>query len=111
MGYPSDHFKSAVLAVYPPAPHGAPSASSLAGENEELKSYWLYVSTALQQLKYPSIISIILFLNPKHSTVAATRKKINYILAETRTRLCICFHPGAERKHENERKHERKHEN
>lgn len=41
--------------------------------------------TAQQQLKLQLTISIILSLNPKLSTLLATKKKINYILAETRT--------------------------
>ena len=36
-----------------------------------------------------SIISIILILNPKHSTIPATRRKINSILAKTRTNIFI----------------------
>ena len=31
------------------------------------------------------VINILLILNPKHSTVPATRKKVNSIPAETRT--------------------------
>ncbi|KAF1441678.1 V-type proton ATPase subunit S1, partial [Spheniscus demersus] len=38
-----------------------------------------------QQLKHRCVINIVLTLNPKHSTVPATRKKINSIPVETRT--------------------------
>lgn len=47
------------------------------------------VSAAQQELKYQCAI---LILNPKHGTVTATRKKIHFILARTRT-LC---HSGIE---------------
>lgn len=57
-----------------------PSASSLAG-NEKLKSPWFHVSTAQQQLKPQCVINIILILNPTHSTVPATGKRINSIPA------------------------------
>jgi len=67
-----------------PAP-AAPLACSLAGQSEKLKSPWLGVSTALQQLKHQHVINILLILNPKHSTTPPTRRKINSILAETRT--------------------------
>lgn len=43
------------------------------------------MSTALQQLKHPCVVSIILILNPDHSTIPAIRKKINPIPANTRT--------------------------
>lgn len=37
------------------------------------------------ETKYQCIINIILFLNPSHSTIAATREKVNSIPTETRT--------------------------
>jgi len=68
-----------------PAP-AAPLACPLAGQSEKLKSPWLGVSTALQQLKHQRVINTLLILNPKHSTLPATmRREINSILAETRT--------------------------
>ena len=67
-----------------PSP-GAPPATSLAGQHNRLKSPWLSVSPALQQLKHQCVISIILILIPKHSTIPATRKKINTIPAKTWT--------------------------
>ncbi|KAK4829726.1 hypothetical protein QYF61_006187 [Mycteria americana] len=52
-------------------------------------------SLTSQQLKHQCVINIILILNPKHSTTPATRKKINSIPAETRTRpyleYCVQF--------------------
>ena len=71
----------------------APPASSLKGQYEKLKSPWLSVSTAQQQLKRQCVISILLILNPKHSTTPATRIKINAIPAETRTAICSQRHP------------------
>lgn len=58
------------------------SAPTLAGQYEKLKRPWLGASAALQQLKYQCVI---LILKPKHSTVPATRKKINSVPAKTRT--------------------------
>lgn len=52
---------------------------------EKLKSSWLKVSTAKQQLRHQCIINVILKLNPKHSTMPATRKKITFIPAQNRT--------------------------
>ena len=67
-----------------PAPC-APPASSLVGWCEEQKRPWLCVSAAQQQLKHPCVINIIFILNPKHSTIPVSRKKINFIPAKTRT--------------------------
>ena len=75
-----------VLAVSPPS-FLCPPAYSLVGWGEKLKSPWLSVNTAQQQLKHQCVINIILILNPNHITVPATRKKINSIPAETRTPL------------------------
>ncbi|XP_071888431.1 uncharacterized protein [Anas platyrhynchos] len=69
-----------------PAP-AAPPACPLAGQSAKLQSPWLSVSTALRQLKHQRVINIILSLNAKHSTTPARRRKINSILAETRTLL------------------------
>ena len=44
-----------------PAP-AAPLAYLLAGQSEKLKSPWLGVSTALQQLKHQCVINVILIL-------------------------------------------------
>lgn len=52
---------------------------------EKLKSSWLNVSTAKQKLRHQCIINITLKLNPKHSTMQATRKKITFIPAQNRT--------------------------
>ena len=85
-----------------PAP-AAPPACPLAWQREKLKSPGLSVSTALQQLKHQCGINIILVLIPKHSTVPATRRKTNSILAESRTPSLIqttltscCFEIQAE---------------
>lgn len=62
-------------------PLTAPAASPawpLAGEHEKLKSCWLSVSTALQQLKYWCVITITFITNPKQSTITATMKKAGY---------------------------------
>ena len=59
--------------------------SQLAGQHKELKSPWLNVSTALQQLKHKYVIYIILNLNPKYDTITSTKGKINSIPAHTRT--------------------------
>ena len=63
----------------------APPASLLAGQYEKLKSPWLRISTAQQQLKHQCVINVILILNPKRNTIPATRNKINSTPAETRT--------------------------
>ena len=44
------------------------------------------LSATQQQLNHERVINSILTLNPKHSTVPATKKKINSIPAKTRTR-------------------------
>lgn len=44
---------------------------------EKMKYPWLCASIALRQLKDWCVINVILILNPKHSTIPATRKKNN----------------------------------
>ena len=44
------------------------------------------LSATQQQLNHERVINSILTPNPKHSTVPATKKKINSIPAKTRTR-------------------------
>lgn len=63
----------------------APPAFSMAGQYVKLKGPWFSVSTAQKQLKHQCGVSIILILNPDHSTIPATRKKINFIPSETTT--------------------------
>lgn len=55
-------------------------------QHEPLKVFGLVLSTAQQQPKLQCVISIILALNPKYSSVPATRKKMNSIPAKTRTK-------------------------
>jgi len=62
--------------------HPQPLAGRAAVEAQNPR---LCASTALQKLKYQCAINILLILNPKHRTMPAIRKKINSILAETRT--------------------------
>lgn len=78
--YAFGQFGLAVLAM--PA---SPSFSCMwiLAEHGKLKSSWLGVSTT--ELKHQCVIYIILLVTPKHSTVPATGKKINSILAETST--------------------------
>ena len=70
--------------LYPFPASCASPASLLAGQYEKLKSPWLRVSTAQEELKHQHVINIILIPSPKHSTISSTRKKINSIPAETR---------------------------
>lgn len=42
-------------------------------------------SSALQQLTHWCAINTVFILNPKHSTMTTTKKKINSVLTETRT--------------------------
>lgn len=44
-----------------------------------------YASPAQQQLKHQYVINIIFLLNSKHSTILATMKKINSIIAKAST--------------------------
>lgn len=84
MEYPFGKFGSAVLT-------GLPTSflcTSSLPEHGKLKNPGFRVSTAQQQPKYQCVTSIILILNPKHSTVPATKKKINSpIPAGSRTSL------------------------
>lgn len=59
----------------------------LTGRDWETKKSWnlLLSCTTEQLLKASLCYNIILIVNPKHSTVLATRKKINSVSAETRT--------------------------
>lgn len=70
-----------------PASH-APPATSKAGHHEELKSSWLSVSTAQHQGNHQCVVNIVSILNPKHSTVSATGKKITSIPSKTR-KYCL----------------------
>ena len=81
MEYPFGQFVSAVMAMLPPSF----LCTSFLAEHGKLQSPWLSVSTAQQQLKHQCIINIMLILNPKHSTIPATRKKINSVPAENKT--------------------------
>ena len=64
----------------------APPAFLLAG-HEKLKNPWLGLNATGDNWKHQCVINILLILNPKHSTIPATRKKINSVLAETRTTI------------------------
>lgn len=63
----------------------ASPASSLTGQYEKLKRLWLHVSTAEQHLKQQCVSNIIFLLNPKHSSIPASVKKINPMSAKTKT--------------------------
>ena len=81
MEYPFGQLGSAAPAVLPPRfLH-----TCLLAEHGKLKSPWPKISATQQQLKHRNVINIILTLNPKHSTVPATKKKVNSVPAETRT--------------------------
>lgn len=56
----------------------------LAEQNEKQENPWLFVSTALHQWKHGCVIKIIFLLNPRHTIIPATTKKINSIPAEIR---------------------------
>jgi len=62
----------------PPVPHWLSIVS------EKSKSPCLITTTAQQHTKHCCVI-VILILNPKHSTIPATMKKINCIPDKTRT--------------------------
>lgn len=66
-----------------PAPHATP-AFPLA-EHQKLRSPWLCVNTALQQLNNWCLITIIFTKNPKYSIIWTFMKKINSIPAQTMT--------------------------
>lgn len=57
----------------------------LAGRAWDTEKSLIAVSTAQHQLKRPCVTNILLTLNPNHTTVPATRGKINPIPAKTRT--------------------------
>lgn len=72
----------------PPACCAAPAS--------QLESPWLCINTAWQQPTQRRVIRILLILNPKPSAIAATRKKMNSIPAETRTGgLQLCNEPAS----------------
>lgn len=73
--------------LYPPSASCAPPAILLAVLHKNLKSPWLSVNTALQQLEHWCVIDTVLIRNPKHRIIPATRKKMNFIPSETRTVL------------------------
>jgi len=52
-------------------------SSPVAGQSNRLKSFWVCVSTALQQPKYQYAITTLSIKNPKYSTTWAFTKKIN----------------------------------
>lgn len=58
---------SAVLAVAPPS-FLCSQSSSLAGCYEKLRSPWISLSAAQQQVNHQGFVNIILTLNPKHCT-------------------------------------------
>lgn len=79
--YPLDHFGSAVP-DYGPSQLFVHLLTIRAQKTEKSR---LMVTTTQQQLKHQHIlINIILILNLKHSTVPATKEKINSIPAEIR---------------------------
>lgn len=84
MRYPFGQLGSAVLVLSLPSSLYSPSLPLLAGQQEKLKCLWCTVSTAQQQQKHQCAINIVLILNPKHSTIPGTRKKVNSILSDTR---------------------------
>lgn len=67
-------------------------ASSLTRHLEKLKSPWVSVTAAQQQLKDKCVINVIFVLNPKYNTIQAIRKKDNCIPAETRTTISSLTH-------------------
>lgn len=74
------------------------STFSLA-EHQTLKSLWVRVSTAEQQLKHYCVIDIILILVKKTSSVSATRKKINSQLKPEKYQLLTPYHLCHARSH------------
>lgn len=82
MGYPCGQVRSAVP---PPS-----SLFILTGEVGEKQKTRLCVSTAQQELKYPSFITLS-NTNPNHSRILATVKKINSTQAKTSTFGVTCF--------------------
>lgn len=74
---------SAVLTVLDPSQHLMHPQLIFTGSTAQEAEKSLNVNTSQQQLKY--VIKIILILDLKQSTFPASRKKINLMLAETRT--------------------------
>lgn len=64
-----------------------------------LKVFGLVLSTAQQQPKLQCVISIILAMNPKYSSVPAIRKKMNFIPAKNRTKYYKDSSDSSQRKH------------
>lgn len=94
MEYPFGQFGSAVLGLSPPSSCCTPSLLASRTEREAEKSLaWckhcsatIKTSACYQRSSHP---------NPKHSTLPATRRKINSVLTETRTDiqlLCQYLH-------------------
>lgn len=81
--YPFGLFESAALVLSPHSSSHTPS-SIVAGQWEELKRPWIYVKTALQQLKHKCVVNIVLTLDPNQRTISPTRKKTNSVPAESR---------------------------
>lgn len=81
MGQRFSQFGSSVLALCPPS-SSCTSSSALAREHE-VKS--LRICTAQEQLQHWCVMNIIPSLNPKHSSIHDTKKKIKYIPDKTRT--------------------------
>ena len=65
-------------------------ASCASGRAWNAKKSLASINITQQQLKHQCVINIILMLNPKHSTIPATKKKINSIPAKTSTPYCMC---------------------
>lgn len=84
MEYPFVQFRSPVLAVLPP---NVSCTSSLVehGNWKVFDSGWALLSNNLNF----SVLSTFFSLNPEHSTVPVTRKKMNTAPAETRTPVCV----------------------
>jgi len=84
MGYSFGQAGSAVLAMSPPSYLCSPG-SPLAGQCQKLKSPWLCLRTAQQQLKHHSPISPIFIKNSKRGILLTSVKKINSSIAKTLT--------------------------
>ena len=91
MEYPFGQFGSAVLGLSPPSSCCTPSLLAGRTEREAEKSLaWckhcsatIKTSACYQRSSHP---------NPKHSTLPATRRKINSVLTGTRTDIHPLFH-------------------
>lgn len=80
MEYHSDWFSLAVLAMHPPVPCTPPHP--VPRQHKKLRRLWCCVRSAQQ---HQCVINVILILNPKHSTLPTTMKKIKSIPAEAGT--------------------------